>query len=90
MRCVWILLLAIGCYEAPDYNGTHFKCDDQHACPDGQQCVNGICGGSGSGSNMIDAPQSMSGVHCGAATCTSSQKCCADLVSTSVSCIPLT
>jgi len=86
---MWILLLVIGCYEAPDYSGTHFKCDDQHGCPDGQPCVNGICGGSGSGSNMIDAPPSVVGVRCGATTCTSNQKCCADVVSSLVSCIPV-
>ena len=88
---MWVLLVAIGCYNAPDYDGTHFKCDDNHGCPDGQQCVNGICGGmdGGSGSNMIDAPQTAIGVKCGATTCASNQKCCADFIN-GVSCIALT
>ncbi|HEU4611324.1 MAG TPA: hypothetical protein VFS15_04580 [Kofleriaceae bacterium] len=81
MRCVWLVLFAIGCYSAPDYSGTHFKCDDEHACPDGQPCVDGVCAGSaGSGSDMIDAPISSAGVQCGATTCTGAQKCCADFI----------
>jgi hypothetical protein len=73
-------MLAVGCYEAPDYSGTHFKCDSDHACPGGQACVNGVCGGMGSGSNMIDAPTSSTGVACGATTCGATQKCCADIL----------
>lgn len=86
---MWLLAALIGCYEAPDYNGTHFKCDDNHACPNGQACVNGVCDGMGSGSNMVDAPPSAVGVRCNGTTCGSNQKCCADFVS-GVSCIPLT
>lgn len=70
----------IGCYEAPDYSGAHFKCDAEHACPSGQTCVNGTCS-DGGGSGMIDAPPSESGVACGATTCGAGQKCCADFVS---------
>ncbi len=81
MRYAWLVLLAIGCYEAPDYAGTHFKCDDNHGCPDGQQCVAGVCGGNGSGSNMPDAATSSAGVICGASVCTGGQKCCADFLS---------
>jgi hypothetical protein len=79
VRYAWLVLLAIGCYEAPDYSGTRFKCDDEHACPDGQACVNGFCGG-GSGSNMVDAAPPAIGVACGATTCTTGQKCCADFL----------
>lgn len=78
-------MLAVGCYEAPDYNGTHFKCDSSHACPNGQPCINGMCGGMGS--NMPDAPpQQANGVKCGSATCTGTQLCCEDFVNP-VSCI---
>lgn len=81
-------MLAVGCYEAPDYSGTRFKCDDQHACPGGQPCIDGLCGGSGGGSDaMIDAPPPAVGVACGAMTCGASQKCCADLLA-GPSCIP--
>ncbi len=72
-------MLAFGCYAAPDYSGAHFKCDGEHPCPDGQQCVNSVC--SGGGSNMVDAATSGNGVACGTATCGASQKCCADFVS---------
>src|SRR4026209_1298974 len=51
-----------------------------HACPSGQMCVNGLCDGNGSGSNMPDAPPGANGVLCGATACTSTQKCCADFV----------
>jgi hypothetical protein len=77
VRYAWIVMLVIGCYEAPDYSGTHFKCDSEHACPAGQQCVNGVCNGGG---NMIDAPISSAGVLCGTTTCGATQKCCADFV----------
>ena len=81
-----LLAMLIGCYEAPDYNGTHFKCDAEHACPAGQPCVAGVCGGSGS--NAIDAPPSSAGVACGAMTCGASQKCCADFLN-GPSCVAL-
>jgi len=82
--CVWHLLtamclLAIGCYEAPDYKTTRFKCDAAHACPDTQACVNGAC--SGGGGNAV-------GVACGAITCAVNQQCCADFVA-APTCAPL-
>lgn len=80
MRYAWFAVFVIGCYEAPDYSGTHFKCDSEHACPSGQPCVNGVCGGMGSGSNMIDAPPASTGVLCGSIVCGATQKCCADLL----------
>ena len=78
-------MLMIGCYEAPDYSGTRFKCDSTHACPDGQQCVSGSCSG-GSGT---DASVSSTGVLCGSITCGATQKCCADLAAGVNSCIAL-
>jgi hypothetical protein len=79
-------MLAVGCYAAPDYSGTHFKCDSTHACPEGQQCVNGTC----SGGSSIDASGSSAGVLCGATTCAATQKCCADLSAGVPTCIALT
>src|SRR5690348_2561204 len=76
-----LVMLAIGCYEAPDYSGTHFKCDDMHACPAGQTCMNGFCSGGGSGSGMPDAPTQANGVKCGAETCSGTQQCCVDFIS---------
>lgn len=77
--CVWHLLtamclLAMGCYEAPDYAATRFKCDAAHTCPDNQICVNGACSGGNGRSSTV-------GVSCGAITCTASQQCCLDIVS---------
>jgi hypothetical protein len=84
VRYALIVTLMIGCYEAPDYAGTHFKCDSEHACPSGQQCISGRCDGS----SGIDAPVSSAGVLCGATTCGAGQKCCADFVN-GVGCIAL-
>jgi hypothetical protein len=84
VRYAWIVMLVIGCYAAPDYSDTHFKCDSAHACPSGQQCVSGRC----SGGNMADASQSSAGVLCGTTTCGAAQKCCADFVS-GIACVAL-
>jgi hypothetical protein len=77
--CVWHLLtamclFAMGCYEAPDYTATRFKCDATHACPDSQVCVSGVCSG-GNVSKVV-------GVSCGAITCAVDQQCCLDFVLT--------
>jgi len=79
--CVWHLLtamclFAMGCYEAPDYTATRFKCDAVHACPDNQVCVSGVCSGGGSGG---DASRAV-GVTCGATTCAVDQQCCLDFL----------
>jgi len=83
-------MLAIGCYTAPDYSGTHFKCDDDHGCPAGQQCINGRCNGSGSGSAdgpMPDVPPQALGVYCRGPQCATGQKCCIDFVSQGATCL---
>lgn len=78
--CVWHLLitamcvLAIGCYEAPDYTATRFKCDSTHACPGNQSCVNGACTG-GIGDAGVS---SQIGVACGGTTCVAGHTCCLD------------
>jgi hypothetical protein len=88
VRYVVIVMLALGCYEAPDYSGARFKCDDKHACPAGQQCVNGLCGGGGSGGSGTDSGMtSQSSVACAGETCGANQKCCVDFVTSGVSCI---
>lgn len=71
-------MLAAGCYSAPDYGGTRFKCDADHGCPEGQTCIAGFCN-EGSGSNQVDAA-SVTGVLCGGTTCAAGQKCCADVL----------
>ena len=78
--CVWHLLtamclFAIGCYEAPDYTATRFKCDAAHACPGTQACVAGQCSGGGGSdtSNLV-------GVTCGSITCAADQQCCLDFL----------
>lgn len=82
MRYACVLLVLIGCYSAPDYDGTHFKCDADHPCPAGQPCVDGVCNGDGNGSNTIDAAVPTVGVACGTMTCGTGQKCCADFLGT--------
>jgi hypothetical protein len=76
--CVWHLLtamclLAMGCYEAPDYTATRFKCDTAHVCPDNQICVSGTCSRGGGGPDTV-------GVSCGQITCAVDQQCCIDIV----------
>ncbi|MCX5744455.1 MAG: hypothetical protein NT062_18345 [Proteobacteria bacterium] len=74
MTARWIVCVAAlaGCtFDDPDLGAAKFKCDAAHACPDGQACVAGVCGGSGSNVATFD------GVKCGAATCTAGQQCCA-------------
>ena len=95
MRYALYVLFAVGCYSAPDYGGTHFKCDAEHACPDNQPCINGYCngdGGSGSGnpdSNMGQPDAGgANGVICATATCGTGMKCCFDFISAPV-CTPL-
>ena len=81
MRAVLVLLAA--CYGAPDYTGTAFKCDAQHGCPDGQQCIGGLCTGSGSSGGGFD------GIKCGVGgTCGSGMECCADQVNP-FHCVPV-
>jgi hypothetical protein len=72
-------MLAIGCYEAPDYGGTRFKCDADHPCPPGQTCVSGTCNGGG-GNGSIDAAVPHASVACGTMTCGAGEKCCATLI----------
>ena len=73
MRAVLVLLAA--CYGAPDYTGTGFRCDADHGCPDGQQCIAGVCTASGSGSNG----SGFDGIKCGVGgTCGAGMECCAD------------
>lgn len=87
MRCVLAAILGIltGCYGDPDYGGTQFKCDATHGCPDGQTCIEGRCSGGGSGA---DAAVSSMGVACGATVCTSTEKCCVDII-VAPRCVPL-
>jgi hypothetical protein len=73
-------MLVVGCYQAPDYGGTQFKCDADHPCPAGQPCVAGVCNGSGGGSAAVDAATNGVGVQCGATACAATQKCCFDFI----------
>ena len=42
MRALCFAALA-GCFTAPDYAGTRFKCDVEPVCPDGFTCFEGVC-----------------------------------------------
>jgi hypothetical protein len=79
VRYALLAMLMIGCYEAPDYSGTRFKCDVDHPCPPGQTCVSGTCNGNGS-NGSVDAPTQSAGVLCGATTCDVGEKCCATFI----------
>jgi hypothetical protein len=97
VRYALSLLLVAACYQAPDYGGTRFKCDDEHGCPEGQTCIAGFCsigttgvagfcstGGTGNvDAKQPDSPQQQNanGVLCGTVTCSLTQKCCADVIS---------
>ena len=63
-----VLALLAGC--APDYEHTAFRCDAEHGCPAGQECLVGRC--------RRGAPTG-DGVVCGTATCDLTQQCCLDL-----------
>lgn len=73
MRQALFVLFAFGCVSAPDYSRTHFKCDAERGCPDGQTCIDGLCGNA----TPSDATSTQIRVQCGATTCTAEQKCCA-------------
>lgn len=92
MRFAWLALVCFGCYSAPDYDDTRFKCNAQHGCPDGQVCISGFCtvmSGNGDGGSTMDVAPGGTGVVCGSMTCSTNQKCCADFVN-GPSCIALT
>lgn len=81
-----IAALVAGCYQDPDYGGTHFKCDASHACPGSQVCVNGSCA-AGVGGGPDGGVTGGNGVLCGTSTCTAGQQCCAEF-SGGLSCAP--
>lgn len=68
-----LAVLLAGCYQDPDYAGTRFRCDTAHACPDGQECVAGVCSGAVHGGTDV-------GVLCGTTVCSADQQCCADFI----------
>jgi hypothetical protein len=67
VRGVVLCLLLLGC--EPDFSNTSFQCDDQHGCPEHQNCIAGRCR---RGSTTGD------GVVCDTATCDITQQCCLD------------
>ncbi|HUS64156.1 MAG TPA: LamG domain-containing protein [Kofleriaceae bacterium] len=36
-----------GCQFEPDHQGTGYRCDSQHRCPDGTECIDMVCVGAG-------------------------------------------
>jgi hypothetical protein len=78
LRLAATIALLAACYQDPNYDATHFKCDATHECPRGQSCVSGTCTGGGSGG---DAPvNNQQGVACASQTCGTGQMCCFDFV----------
>jgi len=71
LAAVVIVAAAAGCrYDDPDLTGVHFTCDATHGCPDGEQCVGGVCSGGGGGD----------GVACNGTQCMPGDQCCVDFV----------
>ena len=70
-----IALVGAGCfnYEPPEYDLYAFKCDDAHACPDGQMCLGNLC--------QYVGPD-RDGVRCGTVQCPKEQQCCFDSITT--------
>ena len=64
-----IALVGIAAACEPDLDGTAFKCDGSHDCPDDQSCISNRC--------RRVAPTS---IECGSETCDSEQQCCADII----------
>src|SRR5678815_1888788 len=49
-------LVAGGCRFGGDADGTGFRCDDQHGCPDRQSCIDGWCrSGAPADASAVDA-----------------------------------
>jgi len=74
VRSLWVIVAVVAActYGDPATNAT-FKCDPSHACPNGEACVGGFCGGSAAGGSA--------GVFCGSGgTCAPGQLCCVDVV----------
>jgi hypothetical protein len=72
------LAVVAGCYADPDLGATRFRCDDAHACPAGQACVDGVCSadpGDGGDDAGVEAE-----VTCGAGGCGVGEEFCADFV----------
>jgi len=57
MRALVAVVLA-GCFEAPGYDGTMYKCDVDPVCPEGFTCDMGVC-------TAMPAPAGMVGVAAG-------------------------
>jgi hypothetical protein len=53
----------------PSYDGTAFRCDATHGCPDDQSCIAGRC-----------RRKAGAVVGCGARTCAADQQCCTNPV----------
>ena len=79
-RLAWLACLAcLGCmmfvsacgYDDRSYDGIVFACTAAQPCADGVACVNGLCAGSGSGSNAAKL-----GVACGTQQCAPGMSCC--------------
>ena len=64
-----IALVGLATACEPDLDGTAFKCDGSHGCPDDQSCISSRC--------RRVAP---TGIECGGRTCMTEQQCCADIL----------
>ncbi len=62
------MIVAFASACAPDLDGTAFKCDPDHACPDDQSCISGRC--------RRVAPMA---IGCDTETCLPDEQCCVDI-----------
>jgi hypothetical protein len=65
VRFVVLACLAVACQ--PGLDGTAFRCDDSHGCPDDQSCIIGRC-------RRIPPSE----IGCGSVTCAGNEQCCVD------------
>jgi sulfatase modifying factor 1 len=61
------LLTLAGCLEAPDHAGTMYRCTVHPECPDGFQCVGGVCTENTAGGDLVGFGAGMFTMGCMAA-----------------------
>lgn len=69
------IVVASGCYEAPDYADTRFRCGENSRCPNGYTCLHGACERGVPTDGRTDA-QTIEGILCDGTRCAIGDVCC--------------